>query len=105
MKHLDRYTPDICARLREIAEDRHWRSWRNPELHQEDIAEEIELTYHLHLAAEVSGQRAGMPSMSPCPIRVPQGEEPPDPAEFVECYRVRHVPRNKRPNDENRKAS
>ena len=82
LNNLDRYTPEICSRLRQIAETRDWENWR--ELGPEDVRIEVELTYHLHVAADASGTRCGMPPMPPCPLRVPF--EDPDPARFLEMY-------------------
>ena len=82
MTNFDRYTPEICSKLRQIAEARDWKNWR--ELGPDDIRMEMELTYHLHLAADASGNRSGMPPMPPYPLRLPSDN--PDPAQFLEMY-------------------
>ena len=93
MNYLDRYTTEICSKLKQIAEGRDWKNWR--ELKPEDIRVEIELTYHLHAAADAVGTRSGMPPMPPCPLRLPL--EHPDPATFLETYSSQlNAPRSRR---------
>jgi hypothetical protein len=87
MKHLELYTPDICSQLRQIAEVRQWRDWRRHTHEREAIEKDIELTYHLHAAAEASGARKGMPPMPPCPIHI-HSDHSLDPAEFIAGYRA-----------------
>lgn len=101
MSDLERYTPEICAQLRHFAEMRQWHRWdathvqggalSNDRL-RSDVLEDVELTYHLHLAAEASGMRAGMPAMPPLPLKINLGEKSLDPAEFILNYRRRHSP-------------
>jgi hypothetical protein len=89
MNHLDLYTPDICRQLQEIAETHQWGSWRQNEMLRDDLLEEIELTCHLHTAADVTGLRAGRPPLPPCPLRLPS-DFCLDPASFVATYSFRH---------------
>lgn len=92
MTFLDRYTPEICSQLRQMAEGRQWRSWNVQTAAREDLLEDLELTYHLHVAAEVSGSRAGLPPMPPLPFRLIDSEGLLDPAAFVRMH-ARHSPR------------
>ena len=85
MRRLDRYTPDICLKLRQIAEQRSWRAWDGSVKHDE-LLQDLELTYHLHAAAEAAGARAGFPAMPEFPIRLIDSEGMLDPAEFVTSY-------------------
>jgi hypothetical protein len=87
--HLKRYSPEICAQLRAVAEQRHWHVW-DKSAPREEILEEVELTYHLHLAAEAMGARAGFPTMPSFPFRFLDSEGILDPAEFLHAYRDRH---------------
>ena len=95
MSLLERYTPEICSQLRQFAETRQWHQW-NPnkikpeELAKQDLREEVELTYHLHLAAEATGARAGMPPMSAFPAKFRYSGPPPHPREFILHYLARH---------------
>ncbi len=89
MANLDRYTPEICSRLRQIAERRNWRAW-DGSIQREEVLEDLELTYHLHAAAEAAGARAGLPAMPKFPIRFIDSEGVLDPAQFVESFRARH---------------
>jgi hypothetical protein len=82
MRRLDRYTPEICGKLRQIAEQRDWRSW-DGSVKQDELLQDLELTYHLHAAAEAAGTRAGFPAMSGFPIHFIDSEGFLDPAEFV----------------------
>lgn len=92
MRAVDRYTPEICSKLRQIAEHRQWRNWSCQDFEREDLLEELELTYHLHLAAEASGARAGMAPMPTFPINFTDSEGHLDPAEFIRSY-----PRSRNP--------
>ena len=67
MRHLERYTPEICSQLRQMAERRQWKDWRHRDGSHEELLEDLKLTYHLHIAAQASGARAGMPPMPPFP--------------------------------------
>ena len=90
MQHLDRYTPAVCSELRQIAEHREWRTWDQLDFAREDLLEDLELTYHLHRAAEASGARAGLTPMPPFPLRFTDKEGLLDPAEFIKyCSRGR----------------
>lgn len=82
MSRLDRYTPEICSQLKTIAEKRDWRNW-DRSVHWENLMEDLELTYHLHVAAAVSGTRAGLPQM---PNSLIDSEGLLDPAEFLRGY-------------------
>ncbi len=93
MRRLDRYTPEICSQLRQIAEHRQWRNWNCADFGQEDVLEELELTYHLHVAAEASGARAGMAPMPTFPINFTDSEGRLDPAEFIKSYARNRFPR------------
>lgn len=93
MRHLDRYTPEICSQLRQIAEHRQWRSWDRRDFGREELLEDLELTYHLHIAAEAIGRRAGMAPMPPFPIGFSDTEGCLDPSVFIKFYspgRVSH---------------
>lgn len=92
MSHLELYTPEICSQLRQLAECRQWQPWDPNKAQREDILEDVELTYHLHLAAEANGARAGMPPMSAFPLSFSYCEGSLDPAEFIAQYRRRHPP-------------
>lgn len=89
MRRLDRYTPEICSRIRQIAEQRKWRAW-DQSVQQDEILEDLELTYHLHAAAEATGARAGFPAMPEFPIAFVDSEGILDPAEFVVSFSARH---------------
>ena len=90
-QHLDRYSPEICAQLRRIAEQRNWRAW-DRSLPRDEVLEDLELTYHLHLAAEATGARAGFPAMPAFPIAFIDSEGALDPAEFLKSLKVsQHV--------------
>ncbi len=91
MRHLDNYTPDICSQLRHIAERRDWRAWDNP-IQRDEVLEDLELTYHLHLAAEAAGVRAGLPAMSEFPIGFFDSEGILDPSAFIHTFNARHSP-------------
>ena len=93
MSQIERYTPEICAQLRQIAESRQWHQWDITQASGQDLLEDVELTYHLHLAAEASGFRAGMPPMPNFPIRFIYSEDALDPAEFILNYLRRHPPK------------
>ena len=86
MRHLDRYTPEICSQLRQIAENRQWKSWNTWDFTRDDLLEELELTYHLHTAAEATGERAGMAPMPPFPISFSDPEGRLDPELFIKAY-------------------
>jgi hypothetical protein len=92
MSHLERYTPEICSQLRQLAESRQWHQWDTTKAPGEDLLEDVELTYHLHLAAEASGTRAGMPPMPKFPIRFIYSGDSLDPAEFILNYLRRYPP-------------
>lgn len=66
-----------------MAEQRQWRSWEGQDFGREELLEDLELTYHLHIAAEASGVRAGMAPMPPFPISFTDAEGRLDPAEFL----------------------
>ena len=83
MSHLERYTPEICSQLRQIAESRQWHPWNLTAPPSAELNEDLLLTYHLHLAAEAAGVRAGLPPMPRFPIRCSFAEHAPDPAEFI----------------------
>jgi hypothetical protein len=83
MRHLERYTPEICSQLRQIAESRDWKSWHQQDAVREDLLQDLELSYHLHLAADVSGTRAGMPPMPPFPLCFADPTRVLDPEEFI----------------------
>lgn len=85
MRHLDRYTPEICSQLRQLAEQRNWRAWDDA-VKRDEILDDLELTYHLHVAAEVTGKRAGLPAMPEFPIRFIDSEGILDPAQFVSKF-------------------
>jgi hypothetical protein len=89
MTQLDRYTPEICSQLAAIARQRNWRAWDKP-IQSEELLEDLELTYHLHAAAEANGVRAGLPSMPDFPIGFIDSEGFLDPAQFVEAVCVRY---------------
>src|SRR5581483_6755632 len=94
MRDVDRYTPGICYQLRQIAEHRHWSSWNRQDFSRDDLMEDLELTYHLHRAAEATGERAGMAPMPPFPLSFYDREGLLDPAEFIRvCSRRRGSPR------------
>lgn len=86
MKRVDRYTPEVCSQLRQIAESRKWRSWNRQEFGSHELLEDLELTYHLHIAAEASGARAGMAPMPPFPMGFTDSEGSLDPLEFINSY-------------------
>jgi hypothetical protein len=92
MSHLERYTPEICSQLRQLAESRQWQPWGPSNAQREDLLEDVELTYHLHLAAEASGTRAGMPPMPAFPLSFSDPEGSLDPAQFILHYMRRHPP-------------
>lgn len=89
-RYLERYTPEVCSRLRQIAERREWRDWKQTGTKREDLLEEMELTYHLHRAAEAVGKRNGLPPMPLFPIRFIDSEGLLDPVEFINEYHRRH---------------
>lgn len=89
-QHLERYTPEICSHLRHMAETRQWKDWHVVDSAHEELLEDLELTYHLHVAAEATGVRKGMPPMPPFPARVIDSEGLLDPAEFIRGYQARH---------------
>lgn len=90
MRHyLDRYSPEICAQLRKVAEQRDWHAWDNS-VHRDEILEDLELTYHLHLAAEATSARAGLPAMPTCHVVFIDSEGILDPAAFLRAYKTRH---------------
>lgn len=91
MRHrLNRYSPEICAQLRKIAEQRDWHAW-DKSVHRDEILEDLELTYHLHFAAEATSVRAGLPTMPAYPIAFIDSEGALDPAEFLRAYKARHA--------------
>ena len=92
MRHIDRYTPEICSQLRQMAEQRQWNDWYRPDSRREELLEDLELTCHLHAAAEASGLRAGMAPMPAFPVRLIDSEGVLDPAEFIKTYWRRHSP-------------
>lgn len=93
MRHLERYTPEVCSQLRQIAEHRQWKDWYQRDFQREELLEDMELTYHLHVAAEVNGARKGMPPMPSCPVRFIDSEGLLDPVEFLNAYKQqRHMP-------------
>ena len=85
MARLDRYTPEICSHLRHIAEQRNWHAW-DKSVRSEELLEEVELTYHLHAAAQATGARAGFPAMPDFPIPFIDSEGALDPAKFVTSF-------------------
>ncbi len=89
-QHLERYTPEVCSHLRQIAERRNWNDWQRPGSEREELLEEMELTYHLHVAAEATGARRGMPPMPPFPFCFIDSEGILDPVEFLRAYKRRH---------------
>lgn len=93
MSYLERYTPEICFQLRQIAESRQWRQWDPSNSPSDDLLEDVELTYHLHLAAEASGARSGMPPMSNFPVKFKFATDSLDPAEFILSYLRRYPSR------------
>ena len=92
MSLLELYTPEICSQLRQLAESRQWQPWEPGEARRDALLEDVELTYHLHLAAEACGTRAGMPPMPAFPINFRYTEGASDPAEFILKYLRRHPP-------------
>jgi hypothetical protein len=90
MRRLDRYTPEICSQLRQIAEQRNWRAWDHS-VQRDELLEDLELTYHLHVAAEATGKRAGFPAMPEFPIAFVDSEGILDPAGFVRSFFKRHA--------------
>ncbi|HZS55143.1 MAG TPA: hypothetical protein VFA65_12115 [Bryobacteraceae bacterium] len=88
MRHLDRYTPEICSQLRQIAEQRSWRTW-DKTVEQDELLEDLELTYHLHAAAEAMGARAGLPAMPNFPIGFIDSEGILDPIQFIKSFTLR----------------
>lgn len=93
MRKLDRYTPEICSQLKQIAEERDWRTW-DTSAGQDKLLEDLELTYHLHAAAQAAGARAGLPAMPEFPIGFIDSEGVLDPAEFVRSFTQRIPMRN-----------
>ena len=89
MGDLKLYTPEICEMLRRMAEERQWNSWRPGGCPPEILEEEVELTYHLHIAADAQGRRAGLPPLPKCPVTVRLHQKAPDPVEFVRWYHGR----------------
>ena len=92
MSPLERYTPHICSQLRQLAESRQWHLWDTTKPPSTEFQEDVQLTYHLHLAADASGSRAGMPPMPRFPIRLHLSADLLDPAEFIRHYLSRHPP-------------
>lgn len=90
MSQLELYTPEICSELRRLAETRQWHPWDPSKAPPEDLLEDVELTYHLHLAAEANGARAGMPPMPAFPLSFRYSEGSLDPGEFILAYLSRH---------------
>ncbi len=90
MRRLDKYTPDICSQLRQIAEQRNWRAW-DGSVQRDELLEDLELTYHLHAAAEATGARAGFPAMPDFPIAFIDSEGVLDPAAFVNTFFARRL--------------
>jgi hypothetical protein len=88
MRYLDRYTSEICSLLRQIAEQRNWRAW-DAFVERDELLDDLELTYHLHAAAEATGARAGLPAMPEFPIGFIDSEGLLDPAEFVKSLATR----------------
>jgi hypothetical protein len=88
MSYLDRYTPEVCSQLRQIAEQRSWRAW-DKTVEQDELLEDLELTYHLHAAAEATGARAGLPAMPNFPIGFIDSEGLLNPAEFIKSFTLR----------------
>ncbi len=82
-QNLERYTPEICSQLRHMAEQRQWTNWQRPDSRHEELLEDLELTYHLHIAAEAAGARKGMPPMPPFPARLIDSEGLLDPVDFL----------------------
>lgn len=89
MRRLDQYTPEICCQLRQIAEERNWRAW-DKSVQRDELLEDLELTYHLHVAAEAAGARAGFPAMPGFPIAFIDSEGLLDPSAFIKSFRARH---------------
>jgi|GEM_PF-2714107 len=69
-----------------MAEQRQWRSWEGRDFGREELLEDLELTYHLHIAAEASGARAGMAPMPAFPIGFTDADGRLDPAEFLKFH-------------------
>ncbi|MBV8896729.1 MAG: hypothetical protein JO051_09470 [Acidobacteriaceae bacterium] len=86
---LNRYSPEICTQLRKIAEQRDWHAW-DRSVRRDELLEDLELTYHLHVAAEATGARAGLPAMPAYPVAFIDSEDVLDPAEFLRSYKARH---------------
>src|SRR5690242_1375045 len=83
MEHLERYTPEICSQLRQIAESRDWKNWHQQTAEREDLLQDIELSYHLHVAADAIGAREGLPPMPPFPLCFADPSSFCDPEEFI----------------------
>lgn len=92
-RHLERYTPEVCSQLRQLAERRHWNDWHRTDSRGEELLEDLELTYHLHVAAEVTGARKGMPPMPSFPVRLIDSEGVLDPVEFIRGQLRHNSPR------------
>jgi hypothetical protein len=89
MRHqLYRYSPEICAQLRRIAEQREWREW-DKSVRGDEVLEDLELTYHLHVAAEANGARAGFPAMPTFPVGFIDSEGALDPVDFLNSFQAR----------------
>jgi hypothetical protein len=95
MTNLDRYTPEICATLRHIAEHHSWAKWApqpqklcapKQNTQRETVLRELELTYHLHVAADAAGLRAGLPPMPPFPVSFADPDGLLDPGKFIEAF-------------------
>lgn len=85
-RHLERYTPEVCSQLRQLAERRQWRDWRRADFRREELLEDLELTYHLHVAAEITGARKGMPAMPRSAVRFIDSEGVLDPVRFLKNH-------------------
>jgi hypothetical protein len=83
MGHLERYTPEICSQLRQIAESRDWTAWSQKDFAREEVLQDLELSFHLHAAAEAVGVRAGLPPMPPFPFCLADPAQFNDPEEFI----------------------
>lgn len=92
MGHLDRYTNEICSELRDIAEFHCWSQWDANTSWCEDVLEDLELTYHLHFAADMAGRRAGWRPMPRLPLRFIEADSVLDPRRFLDGYKRRHTP-------------
>lgn len=72
-----------------MAENRQWTDWHLLDSAQEELVEDLALTYHLHIAAEATAARTGMPPMPPFPGEFIASDGLLDPAEFIRICQVR----------------